>query len=111
IKGIIHNRVNVFSIIAETLKLRLRSLNTSKTAKALSDRPRERTTGSNTNTSNTSFKSLSDAARNLGTDGVTDIRAITRSAAQRLLNLSRQLTRVSNDTDVPDSQFSHDLPP
>src|SRR5699024_9889539 len=78
-KGIVHNRVNVFSIIAQALKLRLRSLNTSKTAKALSDRPRERTTGGNTNTSNTSFKSLSDAARNLRADRATNIRAITRS--------------------------------
>src|SRR5699024_5155905 len=55
-QGIIHNRVNVFSVIAKTLQLRLRSLNASKTAKALSDRTRERTTGSNTNASNTSFK-------------------------------------------------------
>src|SRR5699024_7787908 len=110
-KGIVHNRINVFSIIAKTLQLRLRSLNTSKTAKALSDRTCKRATGSNTNTSNASFKRLTDAARNLGTDGVTDIRAISRSATQRLLNLTRQATRISNDTDVPDSQFSHDLPP
>src|SRR5699024_327579 len=110
-QGVVHNRINVFSVIAQTLKLRLRILNASKAAKTLSDRTSERTAGSNTNTSHASFKRLSDAARNLRTDGVTNIRAIPRSATQRLLNLPRQATRVSNDTDVPDSQFSHDLPP
>ena len=79
-QGIIHNRINVFSIIAKTLQLRLRSLNTGKTAKALSDRTRKRATGSNTNTSNTSFKRLTDTARNLRTDGAANIRAISRSA-------------------------------
>src|SRR5699024_8691479 len=83
-KGIVHNRINVFSVIAQTLKLRLRGLNASKTAKALSDRARKRTTRSNTNTGHASFKRLTDAARNLRTDGVTHIRAIARNAIQRL---------------------------
>src|SRR5699024_1907203 len=80
-QGIIHNRVNVFSIIAKTLQLRLRSLNTSKTAKTLSDRTSERATRSNTTASHAGFKRLSDAARDLRADGAANIRAITRSAA------------------------------
>src|SRR5699024_590122 len=100
IKGIIHNRINVFSIIAKTLQLRLRSLNAGKAAKTLSDRTRERTTGSKTNTSHTSFKRLTDAARNLRTDGATNIRAIPRNAIQRLLNLARQLGCISNQRNV-----------
>src|SRR5699024_153964 len=96
-QGVVHDGINVFSIIAQTLKLRLRSLNTSKTAKPLSDRTRKRTTGSNTNTSHASLKRLTDAARNLRTDEATNIRAIPRNATQRLLNLPRQATRVSND--------------
>src|SRR5699024_5507538 len=80
-QGIVHNRINVFSVIAKTLQLRLRGLNASKAAKTLSDRTSERATGSNTNASNTSFKRLSDAARNLRADRAANIRAITRSAA------------------------------
>src|SRR5699024_10943414 len=54
----------------------------------------------------TSLKRLTDAARNLGTDGATNIRAIARSATQRFLDLAGDGGRISNDRYMTYGQFS-----
>src|SRR5699024_5085131 len=99
-QSVIHDRINTFSVITQTRKFSLRVLNTSKTSKTLSNRARKRTTSSKTNTSNTSFKRLADAARNLRTNGLTNVRAIARGATKRLFDTRRNLTGIRNNANV-----------
>src|SRR5699024_1414594 len=58
-----------------------------------------------------SCERLADAARNLRTNGLTNVRAIARGATKRLFDTRRNLTGIRNNANVTNGYFGHDLPP